>query len=108
MTYRWGPTHRVMSVTMRWSAAICAPRYRGSTTATSSPRLARAAGNEPRTSARPPVLMNGAASDATIRIRFIEGSLTADQMLLHFSERVAWKLVDHLETPRNLERRELF
>src|SRR5258706_5396066 len=46
-------------------------RYRGSTTATSSPRSTRAAGKEPSTSASPPVLTNGAASEATIRIRDI-------------------------------------
>src|ERR1035438_807151 len=39
------------------------------TTATSSPRERRAKGSEPTTSARPPVLAKGAASEETIRTR---------------------------------------
>jgi hypothetical protein len=40
--------------------------YRGITTATSSPNSRNAAGSAPTTSARPPVLASGAASEDTI------------------------------------------
>src|SRR5207244_10786150 len=43
--------------------------YRGMTTATSSPQERSARGSEPTTSASPPVLASGAASEETIRTR---------------------------------------
>src|SRR5678816_918380 len=45
------------------------PRYRGMTTSTWCPSRDRANGRAPMTSARPPVLANGTASDATVRMR---------------------------------------
>src|SRR5580704_12669336 len=101
-----GPTGRDRSARIRRAAVTCALRYLGSTTPTSSPRFTSAAGSDPRTSARPPVLMNGAASDATIRIRLI--LLAPDQMLLNFSQSIARKLVDHFKTPGNFKRSEFF
>ena len=50
------------------AAAAVTPRYFGSTTVTWWPSRSRASGSAPTTSARPPVLAQGATSDATIRI----------------------------------------
>src|SRR5699024_7080931 len=54
------------------------PSYRGRITLTSWPAWARALGREPATSARPPVLMKGTASEAANRI-FIVRPLSPDK-----------------------------
>ena len=64
------------------AAAVFAPtRYLGRTTPTSSPKRTSAGGSAPKTSARPPVLAKGVASDATIRI-FTARRLPADVFAL--------------------------
>src|SRR5688572_21599573 len=45
------------------------PRYRGTTRVTRWPRRASACGRAPATSASPPVLANGCASDETMKMR---------------------------------------
>src|SRR5947209_3574463 len=52
--------------------------YRGNTTSKSCPRAASARGNAPITSPSPPVLMKGAASDATNRIFTLRLRLTEE------------------------------
>src|ERR1700739_3751769 len=49
----------------------CVPRYFGSTTATSWPRVTKALGSASTTSARPPVFEKGRPSDAANRILII-------------------------------------
>ena len=44
------------------------PAYSGITTRTSCPRLRRALGSAPATSAKPPLLAKGATSEETMRI----------------------------------------
>ncbi len=51
--------------------------YNGNTTATLLPSSAKAAGNDPITSAKPPLLMNGKASPVTNNIFFILNSVSS-------------------------------
>src|ERR687884_635678 len=59
---------------MRRACGISMKPYRGIRTAVSCPRPRKAAGSAPTTSASPPVLANGAASEAAMRMRKTSGS----------------------------------
>src|SRR6185503_2612886 len=70
-------------------------RYLGITTSTSCPSCTSARGRAPTTSASPPVLAKGTASDATIRIRTGQPYRTAAGQ--HEPEREHEPGTEHLE-----------
>src|ERR1700736_6141672 len=72
------------------------------TTATCWPRAARAAGNDPSTSPKPPVLAKGVASDATIRILMASRLAVAVHRVQHAIDKCNRFIAREL--PRQLQR----
>src|ERR1017187_4704782 len=66
------------------------------TTATSSPRERRAKGSEPTTSARPPVLAKGAASEETMRTR-----VTSELYQGRVGKTRGWRVLNRFGDPTN-------